>query len=223
MPLLNETTTKLRLNRIAIPIASLGYGRRAAIWVQGCSLACRGCISRQTWNPKGGEDISVSDLVELIQLTEEQYGHLDGLTISGGEPMEQADAVFTLVDSLRRRNWLGTKRDVLVYSGLTRPVLLQRFGEQLSLFDVMIAGPFEQGNPGVGIIGSGNQVVLPLTALGADRYDKQPQVPVRMEGAFDGKQLTLSGVPKQGEMEYFSRLLEENGLLKSRIPSNPIN
>ena len=150
MPPSADPPAMIRLNRIAMPVASLGFGNRAVIWVQGCTIGCLGCISRHTWNRKGGEEIAVEALIELLGRQEARIGTLDGLTISGGEPMEQAEAVFALVKELRERNWLDSTRDVLVYSGLSAASLNDRFGTQLGQFDAMVAGPFERDSPGQG-------------------------------------------------------------------------
>lgn len=78
-----------------------GPGLRAVVYVQGCSLHCRSC-----WNPKShefiGDERSVEELVGWV-LREHQESALEGVTFSGGEPMQQADALLALVESLHYR------------------------------------------------------------------------------------------------------------------------
>ena len=212
MPHLADPFAAIRLNRIAMPVGSLGFGQRAVIWVQGCTIGCPGCISRHTWSRKGGEVLALDDLIELIGLQEARTGPLDGLTISGGEPMEQADAVFLLVEKLRDRNWLGHARDVLVYSGLGAAALSDRFGPQLGLFDAMVAEPFQRHILGHGLAGSGNQRIIPQTALGQARYISEPLARRPLEGVVNDDILLLAGVPLREETEQFRILLEGHGV-----------
>lgn len=76
-----------------------GPGCRAVIWVQGCSLGCTEC-----WNPKthpqmAGEEVRVSELAAWTEALRLQSA-IRGLTLSGGEPMEQAAGLAELLDML---------------------------------------------------------------------------------------------------------------------------
>ena len=202
----------IRLNRIAIPVGNLGYGRRAVIWVQGCTIACPGCISRHTWNRKGGEVMMVSELAELIQLSELRSGHLDGVTITGGEPSEQAGAVRTLVGLLRGDSWLGGARDVLLYSGREWADLVPLGLTESKLFDAVVAGPYVDALPRQTLAGSSNQQLVPLTPLGALRYTDSGDRPAPLEGVWDGDQLLLAGISSPADHAQFRKLLAENGI-----------
>jgi len=78
-----------------------GPGRRAVIWVQGCSLACPGCWNPDTHSARGGRD---SEIAEILGWVRRLWcdGAISGLTVSGGEPLEQAAALEKLVTALRR-------------------------------------------------------------------------------------------------------------------------
>ena len=75
-----------------------GPGTRAVLFFQGCSLRCRSC-----WNPKShpfiGDERSVEEVAGWV-LSANQETALDGVTFSGGEPMQQADALLAIVESL---------------------------------------------------------------------------------------------------------------------------
>ena len=43
-----------------------GPGWRTAVWVQGCSLACKGCWNMELWPTKGGEDMDHDTLLERL-------------------------------------------------------------------------------------------------------------------------------------------------------------
>ena len=67
----------LRIGRMMAPVQSLGPGRRLVLWLQGCTLACPGCVSPDLWDAEGGASWPVEELVRLFHSIEEP---LDGLT-----------------------------------------------------------------------------------------------------------------------------------------------
>ena len=77
-----------------------GPGQRAVIWVQGCSLACPGCWNPDTHSARGGRDSETAEILEWIRRLWCD-GAISGFTVSGGEPLEQAAALETLVTALR--------------------------------------------------------------------------------------------------------------------------
>ena len=77
-----------------------GPGVRSIIYVQGCFKHCLGCHNFQTWNPSKGISYSVEELVEIIR----QSSPIKKLTISGGEPLLQLDALIQLIKELKDFN-----------------------------------------------------------------------------------------------------------------------
>jgi len=76
-----------------------GPGRRAVVFVQGCMLGCEGCWNNRT-HAFVGPEISITDvLANVVRHVSEQQ--LDGVTLSGGEPMQQVHDVAALLESLR--------------------------------------------------------------------------------------------------------------------------
>ena len=65
-----------------------GPGLRAVFWTQGCNLACKGCWNTQYWSKKGGNPILVSRLLEEL----DSINGIEGITLLGGEPLQQAEA-----------------------------------------------------------------------------------------------------------------------------------
>ena len=168
-----------------------GPGWRAAVWVQGCTLRCPGCFNpdthahdpRRLWSPETLAD-------ELMQ------EDVEGVTILGGEPFEQAAACARLAARTRS---LG--RSVVTYSGYTAAYLqrsrLLGVEALLAATDLLIAGPYvaAKRNDGRGWHGSSNQEFVFLT----DRYDERvyerfDRVPV-VEAWVDGRAATWSGIP----------------------------
>ena len=76
-----------------------GPGRRAVLWFQGCTLNCPGC-----WNQAShlfeGVPTDGSDITQRV-LALHHAGAIEGLTFSGGEPMQQASSVLELIERLR--------------------------------------------------------------------------------------------------------------------------
>jgi anaerobic ribonucleoside-triphosphate reductase activating protein len=168
-----------------------GPGWRAAVWVQGCTIRCAGCFNGHTHTHEARRLWDPDDLAErLVQPT------IEGITLLGGEPFEQAAACARLA---RRARVLGAT--VVTYSGYTWPYLrgstLPEVQALLAASDILIAGPYVESrrNDGAGWYGSTNQEVVFLT----DRYDhgifaQAAEVPV-VEGWCDGHVLAWSGIP----------------------------
>ncbi|MDR1119236.1 MAG: radical SAM protein [Bifidobacteriaceae bacterium] len=92
----------IEVNRVLAPVTALGPGRRLGLWVQGCSLRCPGCASRDTWLRGGGTTVAVTELAaDLADRVE--AGSLTGLTVTGGEPLDQAPALKRLIIEWRGR------------------------------------------------------------------------------------------------------------------------
>ncbi len=152
----------LRMHRL-IPFSyANGPGRRAVLWVQGCSLGCPGCFNPQTHTFTGGQYVFVSDLCRRIVALE---GSIEGITVSGGEPLQQRRPLLAL---LRRVRW-ETALSMLVFTGYTWDEV-RRMPEAdglLACIDVLIAGRYDASQRlARQLRGSANKAVHFLT----DRY-----------------------------------------------------
>lgn len=135
----------------------LGPGVRYALWVQGCGRRCPGCTAPTAWRMEEGQPIPAAALAWEIALS-----GADGLTISGGEPFLQAEALGGMVEQIRRRRDMG----VIVYTGFLYEELLGMEEAQalLTRTDLLIDGPYiRELDDGRSLRGSSNQRVLPLT------------------------------------------------------------
>ncbi len=81
-----------------------GPGVRFVIFVQGCSLKCKYCQNRDTWNLKGGTTYSSDEIVEKILRYKNYITPNGGVTISGGEPLLQAKFLIELFTKLKQYN-----------------------------------------------------------------------------------------------------------------------
>ena len=87
-----------------------GPGIRFVVFTQGCPHACPGCHNPETWDTRGG---TLTDTAEIIDALKQTH-YLDGLTISGGEPLLQPAAVTEIAEAARM---LGL--NVWLYTGYT--------------------------------------------------------------------------------------------------------
>lgn len=76
-----------------------GPGLRFVVFMQGCPLRCKFCHNPDTWRFEGGEEYTVDEMVQKI-LRYKTYIASGGVTISGGEPLRQAEFVLALTKAL---------------------------------------------------------------------------------------------------------------------------
>ena len=77
-----------------------GPGERAVIWLQGCSIGCPRCWNPATHLRSGGSEWAVEEILSKLDLVRARI-EISGLTISGGEPLEQAPGLVQLVEDVR--------------------------------------------------------------------------------------------------------------------------
>ncbi len=127
----------LRVHAVLPVSCANGPGRRYVLWVQGCSRRCPGCFNAGALAPEGGRVVAVEDL--LAEVSEVQR-LVEGVTVSGGEPLQQAEAVYAFLQGVRERTNLST----LLFTGLSFEELRNHpWGRRLtSCLDLLVAGPY---------------------------------------------------------------------------------
>ena len=149
---------KLNVNYILENSKVQGPGNRLAIWVQGCSIHCIGCKNVDTWPIEKRTLISVNDLIEQVKKSEST-----GLTITGGEPLDQLEAVLELTKGI------FDFKDIFLCSGYTFESIKKdsEKKEILSSIDIICSGPFDHLKVCQSEWkGSSNQEVIYLTERG---------------------------------------------------------
>jgi anaerobic ribonucleoside-triphosphate reductase activating protein len=158
-------TTRLRIHHFLAHSYANGPGARAVFWLQGCSLGCPGCFNPETHPFDGGELISVEHALQQVLAVQES---IEGITISGGEPLQQRQALLAFLKGVHER----TDLSVLLFSGFSWDEI-QRFPQaaELSAYvDVLISGRYiESQHLAHGLLGSSNKCLHFLT----DRYTLQ--------------------------------------------------
>ena len=150
----------LRIHQREAASRSNGPGLRAVIWTQGCSLNCPGCFNPQTHPGQSGETVPVDELAAWVVA---QSPPIEGLTVSGGEPFQQAQALAELLGHVRR----GSNLSTLVFTGYTQKELANFPGaaDALANIDVLIAGRYIHSQRlAVGLSGSTNKIFHFLTS-----------------------------------------------------------
>lgn len=154
----------LNIYSIAYPVTSLGPGNRIVLWLTGCKKRCRGCISQKMQEHTSGRGIAVKKLLKYFL----RLNHIfDGITISGGEPFEQAVPLAELLGGIseHKPDW-----NILIYSGLLLSEILKNNEENskiMTFTDVLIDGDYQVDLPSKHpLTGSGNQKVHYLTNRG---------------------------------------------------------
>ena len=134
-----------------------GPGIRTVIFCQGCLRHCEGCHNPETWPLNAGELVSVDEVAAIIHSTP----LCRGVTLSGGEPLLQADELFKLAKNLKEDG-----HEIASYTGFTFEDLLangtQGQRDLLSVLDVLIDGPFvlSERTLDLSFRGSSNQRIL---------------------------------------------------------------
>jgi anaerobic ribonucleoside-triphosphate reductase activating protein len=203
----------VEVNRVLAPVTVLGHGRRVALWVQGCRLACPGCASVDTWAAGGGTGWDAATLAAALANAIVEGG-LDGLTLTGGEPLDQAEALAAVVEQVRvavagRKNGF----DVLAFTGYPAPSARKRAGRLWSLLDAVVAGPYRRDQPSAEpLIASANQRLVRLTPLGRARYPLRDATPRMQAMALDGE-LIMVGLPRPGDLDRLEAGLRQRGVI----------
>ena len=184
----------------------MGPSPRYVIWFHGCNRNCPGCIAID-WNKKNTPefDISVSTVVQTVR----RRPLAEGITISGGEPFMQVDALLELT-----RELYGHGMGIIVYTGYELSELNykenRKIAEILAYIDVLIDGRYitelDDDKP---FRGSANQTIHQFTNRYKD-YFVQDKKRISTIETRDGQEL-LTGIPDTNTKKEWNKIKETNG------------
>ena len=185
-----------------------GPGLRAVVWFQGCTLRCQNCFNESTHRFEG-HHIPPSEVAQAVfQATAAEP--IEGVTFSGGEPMQQAADLVELIEELRNR---GSRLSFGLFTGYTERELAsgryfcvsqETTAQKIALWaqirqrlDFAVMGRYNQGRPASApLCSSGNQRLRLLSS----RYDMRDFAPLQMEITItDGGLAQLTGFPILGD------------------------
>jgi anaerobic ribonucleoside-triphosphate reductase activating protein len=211
MTVRNNKSDLLNVHDVLVVSYANGPGPRAVIWVQGCSKRCPGCSNPLTHSHRPHVLFAPERLAESI-LT---IPTIEGLTVTGGEPLEQAAAVCRLCQLVRKSGLT-----VMVFTGWEYESICQSSDrwvrDLLGQIDILVDGPFIKCLSDKNLLwrGSSNQQIRFLT----DRYspdvlqNSHTQVEaVLQQGA---KGILMTGFPDDFDIAVLTtRLSSEAGIV----------
>lgn len=199
---------KIAISRMHYPVTSLGPGKRVGLWFQGCSIRCAGCISVDTW-VQGKNEVDITEVFNLLDLW---LPKSDGITITGGEPFDQADQLLQILDHCRHYDHLTT----FVYSGYSLETLAVHLESMKDLIDALMADPLEISQPqNKPLRGSDNQRLIAFSDKGNSMIEKVEQLSLKnqtLNFAFDGNTAWLAGVPRRGDISKAVQKVQKKGI-----------
>ncbi|HXH44235.1 anaerobic ribonucleoside-triphosphate reductase activating protein [Bradyrhizobium sp. USDA 4369] len=202
-------TTTVNLSRIHFPVTTLGPGRRIGIWFQGCSIRCPGCISMDTWTHGRG----TTTIAEVVDAISPWLSTADGITVSGGEPFDQREALFELLARLRAL----TAADILVFTGYPWITISEAISSRPPLIDAIVTEPFDiDERQTLALRGSDNQQLHMMTPLGRARFESFDRTIDESDRSFDvmfdeNGDVWLAGIPARGDFRRLRNILEDGG------------
>lgn len=151
----------MRLLNVYKENISDGPGLRYSIYLAGCRHACPGCHNPESWSPDGGILLTervLEDIIEEIR----SNPLLDGITVSGGDPFFDPEALVGLLCRLKQE----TGMNIWCYTGFTIEYLLRSplHRPALEYIDVLVDGPFVESllDPRLSFRGSSNQRLIEI-------------------------------------------------------------
>lgn len=140
-----------------------GPGIRFTIFTQGCAHHCFNCHNPETWAFDKGKDVDIDELISKIK----RNPLLQGITLSGGDPLYQVNACLELVKKVKE---LNSDLNIIIYTGFTFEELAINFKKNndllslLKLSDILIDGKYEDSLRDLTLRfrGSSNQRIINL-------------------------------------------------------------
>lgn len=181
-----------------------GPGWRSAVWLQGCSIRCLHCCNPEMQPLQGGFAMSAEELAGAII-----HARSDGLTLLGGEPLDQVDELLRLLQILRCRGYRG----IIMFTGYTWEQITadQKKTAVARLCDLIIAGPFDPAEaPGNRRwIGSDNQTLHFVTDFYQELANSWPAFVKEIEVVIGDGELLINGTPLAEDDELAGLLMQK--------------
>lgn len=130
-----------------------GPGLRTSIYFAGCTHHCPECHNRQTWDPAGGDEMTIDAIIDYVD--EQDFN----VTFSGGDPLMQIDALLVLAKRIK-----DSGRNIWCYTGYTIEEILadKSLRRILEYIDVLVDGRFDAATRDISLLfrGSANQRLI---------------------------------------------------------------
>lgn len=207
---INTNDYEIGINRYALASQLGPVGEKfVTVWTHGCCRNCLGCIA-EGWNRTEDPRLTVSPdiLAEMLLM---EYGTLDGVVLSGGEPFLWAAALSEMITCLDEsvENRIG----VMIYTGYSYDelkMLAKKDDDVAALLarsDIIVDGSYIKSlDNGETFRGSSNQRLIFLT----DRYSEGDIVrdakrSVTLEINCD--ETSMSGIPSEADKSIWNSII----------------
>lgn len=132
-----------------------GPGLRTSIYFAGCTHHCPGCHNPQSWDADGGTEMTIDEIVKIVEDND------FNVTLSGGDPLMNPENMALLARRLKEDG-----RTIWCYTGYTYEQIAgnERFTPLLEMIDVLVDGPFIEAKRDISLRfrGSSNQRLIDL-------------------------------------------------------------
>lgn len=167
-----------------------GPGQRSAVWFQGCSIDCAACCNPEMQSSEGGVSMTPEEIAAAII-----HARTEGLTLLGGEPLDQTPELRELLQILRFHSYRG----IIMFSGYTWQQIMADpiKTETAQLCDLIIAGPYDKSSsPGSRRwIGSDNQTLHFVTDFYRQLEAEWPPFVKEIEVMISDGEILVNGTP----------------------------
>lgn len=151
----------MNYSSISYPDVNNGLGWRVTLFVSGCSHRCVGCHNSEAWDFNYGIKYTEESQNELFNAISKSY--IKGLTLSGGDPIDNYDDVLQLIKDFREK--FGDSKDIWLYTGYLIEDLISLGKEEiLEYIDVIVDGEYDESQRDITLDfrGSRNQRIIYL-------------------------------------------------------------
>ena len=142
-----------------------GPGIRISLYVSGCNHHCKGCFNKEAWDFNYGNNFTKDTIEEIITALDKSY--IEGLSLLGGEPLEEVNQPSVLELILEVKAKLPNKT-IWLYSGFTYEEInnmkTTEIKNILQNIDVLVDGKFiiDLYDPALFFRGSSNQRIIDI-------------------------------------------------------------
>ena len=164
-----------------------GPGLRFVLWTQGCSKGCKNCFNPETWSFEKYKLLTPLEIFELIK-----NSNVSGVTITGGDPLEQPEELLELLVLLES---LNLSNGIILFTGFTIDEINKDFllRKSLDYIDVLIDGRFEKDQRiSSSLRGSENQNIIYFSSK---IKEEELNIDQEVEVCLEGDIISVTGFP----------------------------
>jgi anaerobic ribonucleoside-triphosphate reductase activating protein len=164
-----------------------GPGLRFVLWTQGCSKGCKNCFNPETWSFEKYKLLTPLEIFELIK-----NSSVSGVTITGGDPLEQPEELLELLVLLES---LNLSKGIILFTGFTIDEINKDFllRKSLDYIDVLIDGRFEKDQRiSSSLRGSENQNIIYFSSK---IKEEELNIDQEVEVCLEGDKISVTGFP----------------------------